>query len=127
MSLGLKWGDMDIFHWPNDSDNGDDSFFSVWTSSPPGYFLPEEIAADRLHTADLIFGFSIPRNAAPKSVFASMVKAAEYARQRLGGELLDGNGHALDAGATEKEISAIEQRLNAAGFPPGSQRTLHLF
>jgi len=127
MSLGLKWGDMDIFHWANDSGDGDDSLFSVWTSSPPGYFLPEEIAADRLHTPDLVFGFSIPRSAAPQSVFSSMVKAAEYARQRLGGELLDRDGRALDVGATQKEISTIEQRLNAAGFSPGLNSTLYLF
>ena len=127
MSLGLKWSDMDLFHWINDSGNGHDSFFSVWTSSPPGYFLPEDIAADRVRTADLIFGFSIPRSAAPKSVFSSMVKAAEYARQRLGGELLDSNGRALDVSATENEISTIEQRLNAAGFPPGSHNTLYIF
>ena len=127
MSLGLKWGDMDIFHWANDSDDGDDSFFRVWTSSPPGYFLPEEIAADRVYTADLVFGFSVPRSAAPQSVFSSMVKAAEYARQRLGGELLDRDGRAFDVGATQKEISAIEQQLNAAGFPPGSHNTLYIF
>jgi len=127
MSLGLKWGDMDIFHWANDSDNGDDSFFSVWTSSPPGYFLPEHIAADRVQTADLVLGFSIPRSAAPQFVFASMVKAAEYARQCLGGELLDRNGRSLDVSATQKEISEIEQRLNAAGFPPGVDSTLYIF
>ena len=82
---------------------------------------------DRVHTADLIFGFSIPRNAAPQSVFSSMVRAAEYARERLGGELLDTNGRALDVGATQKEISTIEQRLNAAGLPPGSHSTLYIF
>ncbi|HSU55623.1 MAG TPA: cell division protein ZipA C-terminal FtsZ-binding domain-containing protein [Candidatus Dormibacteraeota bacterium] len=43
MALGLEWGDMDLFHWVNGSDNGDDSFFRVWTSTAPGYFLPEEI------------------------------------------------------------------------------------
>jgi len=127
MSLGLKWGDMDIFHWVNDSGNGADSFFIVWTSSPPGYFLPEEIAADRVHTADLVFGFSIPRSAAPQSVFSSMVKAAEYARQRLGGELFARDGRALDVSATQQEISTIEQRLNAAGFPPGADSTLYIF
>jgi cell division protein ZipA len=119
MALGLKWGDMDLFHWVNDSDTGDDSFFRVWTSTAPGYFLPEEIAADRLRTADLVFGFSIPRSAAPRPVFASMLKAAQYARQRLGGELVDRNGSSLEVSATEQEIDAVEQRLSAAGFTPG--------
>jgi cell division protein ZipA len=127
MSLGLRWGDMDIFHWTNTSDNGDDSFFSVWTSTPPGYFLPEQIAADRVKTADLIFGFSIPRCAAPQSVFSSMVKAAEYTKQRLGGELLNGDRHPLDVAGQQKEISVIEERLKAAGFQPGLQSTLYIF
>ncbi len=127
MALGLNWGDMDLFHWVNGSDTGDDSFFRVWTSTAPGYFLPEEIAADRVRTADLVFGFSIPRSASPRAVFASMLKAAEYARQRLGGELVDNNGKLLDVSAAEKEIDAIEQRLRAAGFQPGAGSTLRVF
>jgi cell division protein ZipA len=127
MSLGLEWGDMDIFHWTNPSGSGDDSFFSVWTSTPPGYFLPEQIAADRVKTADLVFGFSIPRCAASQSVFSSMAKAADYAKQRLGGELLDRDRHSLDVAGQQKEISAIEERLKVAGFQPGLQSTLLIF
>ena len=37
-SLGLRWGDMDIFHWENHTEEGDDYFFSVWTTTEPGYF-----------------------------------------------------------------------------------------
>ena len=34
MSVGLKWGDMDLFHWNNPNiDYGDDQLFSVWTLS----------------------------------------------------------------------------------------------
>ncbi|HUE69795.1 MAG TPA: cell division protein ZipA C-terminal FtsZ-binding domain-containing protein [Pirellulaceae bacterium] len=49
LCLGLDWGDMDCFHWRNRSGIGDDSFFSVETSTAPGYFLPEAVAAGRIH------------------------------------------------------------------------------
>ena len=29
LCLGLPWGDMDLFHWNNPSDHGDDHLFSV--------------------------------------------------------------------------------------------------
>src|SRR5262249_28580175 len=33
LCLGLRWGDMDLFHWQNEPGNvGDDALFSVWTS-----------------------------------------------------------------------------------------------
>ena len=47
LCLGLKWGDMDVFHWENTGGFGDDHFFSVWTSTPPGYFFPEAISPGR--------------------------------------------------------------------------------
>jgi cell division protein ZipA len=91
-SLGLEWGDMDLFHWQNDPENrdwqvGDDHFFSVGTTTEPGYFLPEEIAADQVHVSDLIFGFSIPRCGAPREVFEQMSKAARYAQSAAWAEL----------------------------------------
>jgi len=51
LCLGLQWGDMDLFHWINRSGQGDDAFFSVSTSTSPGYFLPEAIAADQVRLA----------------------------------------------------------------------------
>jgi len=65
MSMGLKWGDMDLLHWNNNFDIGDDQLMSVWTSTDPGYFFPEEIVKGNVQTKDLIFGFSIPRSIAP--------------------------------------------------------------
>ena len=60
--LKLRWGDMDCFHWRNPSSFGDDYLFSVETSTSPGYFLPEEISADRVHVDDLVFVYSVPRS-----------------------------------------------------------------
>lgn len=92
LSLGLRWGDMDLFHWENPGIPGDDHLFSVWTSTPPGYFFPEEIAAGRIHTSDLVFGFSVPRTWQPDVVVESMLRAVHYAEHRLDGHVLDANG-----------------------------------
>lgn len=127
LSIGLDWGDMDIFHWTNEFDVGGDFHFSVWTSTPPGYFFPEEVAAGRVHTADLVFGFSIPRSADPNSVFESMHRAARYAQSRLGGELQDEAGEPFDPESERWFIDDVERRLREFGLEPGRDSTLRLF
>lgn len=127
LSLGLEWGDMDVFHWANHSGVGGDSLFSVWTSTPPGYFFPEEIAAGKVYTSDLVFDFSIPRSPDPHSVLESMLRAAEYAQRRLGGVVRDSQGRPLDPIILRREITLIEGRLREAGFKPGRDSTLYIF
>lgn len=127
LCLGLRWGDMDCFHWHNPSGYGDDFFFSVWTSTQPGYFLPEEVAAGRVHVEDIIFGYSIPRNGDPVAVFSRMAKAAEYAQKRLGGTIVGQDDRPLDSAATLKEIQTITDELTKLGFKPGSDNALRQF
>jgi cell division protein ZipA len=127
MCLQLRWGDGDLFHWQNESGFGDDMFFSVETSTPPGYFLPERIVAGTTQLDDLIFAFSIPRSAAPVAVLESMVKAATYAKARLGGEIVDRNGQPFDEFRTKRETETIVDQLRQAGFKPGEEATLHVF
>ena len=127
LCLGLRWGDMDCFHWQNPSGYGDDFFFSVWTSTQPGYFLPEEVAADRVNVEDLVFGYSIPRNADPVIVYDRMVNAVEYAQKRLGGSITGEDGRPLDTKATLNEIRSITDELSKLGFKPGSDNALRQF
>lgn len=127
LCLGLRWGDMDIFHWQNNSDVGGDFFFSVWTSTPPGYFFPEEAAAGRVNVHDLVFGFSLPRSCDPHAVFSSMMQAVKYAQKRLGGKITDGEGMLLDEQATLRQIDALVEQMKKAGFVPGEGSTLRVF
>ncbi|WP_197444077.1 cell division protein ZipA C-terminal FtsZ-binding domain-containing protein [Maioricimonas rarisocia] len=127
LCLGLEWGDMDCFHWPNPSDVGDDYFFSVETTTPPGYFLPEEVMADRVHVDDLVFVYSVPRCARPVEVFDAMVRGVEYCRQRLGGTIADMDGEPADITVMREQIVEIVRELQAAGFEPGVDATLRLF
>ena len=127
LCLGLRWGDMDCFHWNNSHTVGDDSFFSVWTSTTPGYFLPEEVAAGRVNVEDLVFGYSIPRSADPVTVFDRMLAATRYAQKRLGGTLRAEDGSPLDLEATRNEIHSIAEELTSLGFSPGSDNALQQF
>jgi len=124
--LGLRWGDGDLFHWANDSEVGDDHFFSVWTSTEPGYFLPEAIAAGRMNPETLIFGFIIARCAAPEHVRQRMMTAIEYAQRRLGGSVVDEHGEPLRQDAALERVRRVVQRLAAAGLEPGVGTTLRL-
>jgi cell division protein ZipA len=102
-------------------------FFSVETTSPPGYFLPEEIAAGRTRCKDLVFRYSIPRSAEPLAVFDAMFHAVSYAHRRLGGELLDGTGEPLEEQEFRSEVKGVVEQLKGAGFPPGADATLCVF
>lgn len=125
LCLGLRWGDMDLFHWWDEK--VDDSHFCVWTSTSPGYFLPELIAEGKVQTGDLVFGFSIPRAAQPLGIFEVMVKCADYAQRRLGGAILNAEGRPFDAEREREKIRESVDRLRAAGFEPGVSPTLRLF
>ena len=127
LSLGLRWGDMDCFHWENSSGYGDDFYFSVWTSTEPGYFLPEQVAANRLNVNDLVFGYSIPRSADPVAVYEQMRKAVEYAQKRLGGTIVTEDGGGINHEEVLKEISAMSEELAKLGFRPGSDNALQQF
>jgi cell division protein ZipA len=127
LCLGLKWGDMDIFHWENPGGLGDEYFFSVWTSTPPGYFFPEEVAAGKVGVEDLVFGFSVPRCSKPGQVFESMVRAVEYARKRLGGSITDETGSEAALDSIRQKIRSIEHEMKSNGFAPGGDSALRLF
>lgn len=123
LSLGLEWGDMDLFHFTTEEG---DSLFEVWTTTEPGYFLPEVIAAGKLQTHDLVFEFSLPLCPAPEAIFESMLKAATYAQQRLGGLLVNGKREPFDEATARKELEEGIAVLRQLGVEPGSQRATKL-
>lgn len=112
-SLGLGWGDFDLFNWVDDEDS---PLFSVSTSTEPGYFLPEMIVANELLVEDLVFSFTIPGTYDAPAVFEAMLAAAEYSKKRLGGRLVDETGKELDSHKIRAEIARIDQRLAEAGL-----------
>lgn len=127
LCLGLQYGDGDLFHWINDSGFGDDMFFSVETSTPPGYFIPERMASGAGDIDNLIFNFSIPRSAEPISVFDSTANAVEYAQKRLGGRIVLRSGEPFDKTLERAKVERVAKRLGEAGFRPGEMATCRVF
>lgn len=127
VNLGLKWGDGDLFHWMNDEHEiGDENFFSVWTSTDPGYFLPEDIVAEQMQPRDLIFGFSVPRSADPVAVYETMLQAVDYCQSKLGGKILDENGLPFDKEKYKAQIDELIKKMSENGFEQGQGVILRL-
>lgn len=126
-SLGLTWGDGDLFHWRNNSDFGHDQHFSVWTMTEPGYFLPEEIKDGYMNPNNLVFGFVIPRSADPRNVFDAMVYSAKYCQKRLGGKILNKNGQPFDEVKERQDLEKLIEKMNSEGLIPGSDKALVSF
>ncbi|MBI3221104.1 MAG: hypothetical protein HYZ44_16455 [Bacteroidetes bacterium] len=127
VDLGLKWGDGDLFHWLNDEHEiGGDNFFSVWTSTDPGYFLPEDIAAEQMQPKDIIFGFSVPRSADPVAVYEIMLQAVGYCQTKLGGKIVDENGLPFDKERYKKQIDELIKKMSENGFSQGQGAILRL-
>ena len=126
-SVGLKWGDGDLFHWGNDKDYGHDQHFSVWTTTEPGYFFPEEIKEGNMNPQNLVFGFSIPRSADAKNIFEIMLNSVKYCQKRLGGQILDRNMKPLNQEKERQELSELLKRMEQKGLKAGSDKALRMF
>jgi hypothetical protein len=75
--MGIRWGDMDQFQWPDDAGVSDYLFWAEVDDGEIGYALPEKIAAGQQHFATVRFTFDIARSPAPTHVLGQMVRAAE--------------------------------------------------
>jgi len=126
-NAGLEWGDSDLFHWSNDTGYGDEEFFSVWTSTSPGYFLPEVVKKGRFNPVNLVFGFSIPRSADPINIFEAMVDVVHYCQKKIGGIMLDENGKLFNVAEKRKWLSEIIVAMKDEGIVPGEEEALYMF
>lgn len=124
-NLGLQWGDGDLFHW-NNTRSGD-VFFSVWTSTSPGYFVPEMVAKNQYTIEDLVFGFSIPRQDDPVNVLLVMLDCIRYCQKELGGYMLNRYGKLTQVDDLKAYVSQTVAALDANGFRPGSEPALMTF
>jgi hypothetical protein len=126
-SVGLKWGDGDLFHWDNNSKFGGDQHFSVWTTTEPGYFLPEQIKDGVMNPENLVFGFSIPRSADPIDIFEMMLNSTKYCQKRLGGTILNKNGEIFNEENERKELGDLITKMKAKGIVTGSDKALVMY
>lgn len=127
VDLGLEWGDGDVFHWTNHKSGiGDNHFFSVWTTTDPGYFLPEDVSKGKMEPTELVFGYTIPRSADPLGVFDILIESIEHCQSKLGGQILDEYGLPLNREKYRKHIKDVLIQMSENGFTPGQGLILRL-
>jgi cell division protein ZipA len=124
-SIGLRWGDLDVFNWETEAEWSDAALFWVGTSTEPGYFLPEEIAEDKRY-ADLTFAMGVGSKPQPEAIAKAMIAFAGVVKEKLGGTLRTSRGEALDANAFVRAVVRLHADLEARGFPPGAPHTVEL-
>jgi hypothetical protein len=124
-SIGLRWGDLDVFNWETEAEWSDAALFWVGTSTEPGYFLPEEIAEDKRY-ADLTFAMGVGSKPQPEAIAKAMIAFAGVVKEKLGGTLRTSRGEELDASAFVRAVVRLHADLEARGFPPGAPHTVEL-
>jgi|GEM_PF-6490751 len=126
LSLGLQWGKDDLFHWINTYEAGLDTHFSVWTTTPPACFLPEQIHKGKMFPQELVFGFEIPNSIDPTRVFEVMVQCVHQCQQRLGGVLLNQVGKPFEEEKAREELHIMVDEMLNLDLVPGSAKVLTL-
>lgn len=117
-ALGIDWGDMDQFQWPDPTGQSD---YLFWAEVGE-YAMPEDIAAGRQHFEHVNFHFDIARSPDPAHVLGQMARAAEVFAQHLAGELTFHVDDEPVDGLRELEaaIADVVGQLRACGVEPGS-------
>lgn len=121
-SMGLRWGDMDQFHWADPTHQTDYLFSAIVDDRQIGYALPEEIAAGRQNFFTVEFTFDIARSPAPDHVLGQMIAAAGCFQHRTGcrlaclvdGQSVEGPEVLHDA------VADVVRTLTALDLKPGS-------
>jgi len=126
-NLGLKWGDGDLFHWNNSSQYASDEHFSVWTSTSPGYFLPEHVIQGKMNPTNIVFGFSIPRSADPINIYQVVINSINYCQEKLGGKIMNKEGKPFEEVLERKELEVLVKEMIDNDVIPGSDNALMLY
>ncbi|MGC4045815.1 MAG: cell division protein ZipA C-terminal FtsZ-binding domain-containing protein [Armatimonas sp.] len=100
-SLGLSWGDLDLFHW------GEPSLFTVSAIGLRTDFSPER-AEEGEGVAGLSLSFEPELSPNPAEVFERMALALAYLREQLGGQPMY-QGRELDGEALDRIRATLRQ------------------
>jgi cell division protein ZipA len=83
-SVGLKWGDGDLFHWANEKDYGHDQHFSVWTTTEPGYFFSRSNKRRKYEPTKLSFWIFNTKKCRPYKYFRDYAKLCQILPKTAG-------------------------------------------
>jgi hypothetical protein len=126
-ALGLRWGDMEQFHWSNPA--GSDIEFTLSAVGQTGGFLPER-AEEGEAVAGIALSFELPRNPAPLAAFDHLAVALGYLRGTLGGRPTTPDGVELDHDRLYDDRDALAEsvsEMKKAGISPGSPQAARFF
>lgn len=126
-SLGLRWGEMDLFYWHDPKTNL--PLFLLNSVGHPGYFLPER-AAEGEGTPGIALSFELARCPMPLETYDRMSIALAYLRQHLGGFPRTAEGAELDADRLYEDRDALAsdiQEMSRLEIAPGSPAAIRFF
>ena len=107
LTLGFKYGDMDIFHRHVDSSGSGAVLFSLANMFNPGTFDLENI--DKLATRGVSLFMTLPGPGEPLQNFNLMHNAAKKLADEFGGQVLDGQRSVLTVQTVRHYVDKIRE------------------
>lgn len=107
LTLGFKYGDMDIFHRHLDSAGSGAVLFSLANMFNPGTFDLENI--DKLTTRGVSLFMTLPGPGEPLQNFNLMHNAAKKLAEEFGGQVLDGQRSVLTVQTVRHYVDKIRE------------------
>lgn len=106
LSVGLRYGEMDIFHYYEDPDaETKQILFSACSATEPGVFDMTDVGAIRCPGLCLFMSADSLEN--PSAVFETLLETAQQLAEDLGGEVYDDERRLL----TEESLQNYQARL----------------
>lgn len=107
LTLGFKYGEMDIFHRHTDSAGSGEVLFSLANMFNPGTFDLENI--DKLGTRGVSLFMTLPGPGEPLQNFNLMHNAAKKLAEEFGGQVLDGQRSVLTVQTVRHYVDKIRE------------------
>lgn len=107
LTLGFKYGDMNIFHRHEDNAGSGEVLFSLANMFNPGTFDLEDI--DAMYTRGLSLFMTLPGPGEALQNFNLMHNAAKKLAEEFGGQVLDGQRNMLTVQTTRHYVERIRE------------------
>ena len=107
LTLGLKYGDMNIFHRHQDSAGNGEVTFSLANMMKPGSFNLDSM--ETFATQGVSLFMTLPNAGDPFTVFEQMLSAAKQLTQEFNGQLLDDKRNVMTKQTEQHYVSQVRE------------------
>ena len=117
LTLGLKFGDMDIFHRHEDNAGNGKITFSLANMVNPGTFNLDNM--ENFSTKGITLFMTLPNAQEPAKVFKKMLSAAKQVADEFGGQVLDGQRSVMTKQTEQHYLTRIrefDRKCRLAGY-----------